>query len=189
MADLVVGVDMEAGVDMEGGVENKDPRDVEPDSDFTTPLPAIVEVAGVEKPPKDTAGAAVVVPSNEGVLRSKLLFLMLLSDSSKGFEILVAETAEVLVVDGVKLKVMGTVLTALGALTVRSMVSAGVTVVVGVVSGTGVESERREGADLGTGAASDDKVEDREKVKEGSVVGAGAGAGLSGLGSSKTFCI
>lgn len=187
MADLVVGVDMEAGVDMEGGVENKDPRDVEPDSDFTTPLQAIVEVAGVEKPPKDTAGAAVVVPSNEGVLRSKLLFLMLLSDSSKGFEILVAETAEVLVVDGVKLKVMGTVLTALGALTVRSMVSAGVTVVVGVVSGTGVESESREGADLGTGAASDDKVEDRDKVKEGSVVE--ARAGLSGLGSSKTFCI
>lgn len=59
VAGLVVGVEMEAGV------ENKDCRDVEPDSDFTTPLPAIVELAGVEKLMTDTAGAAYGVTDTQ----------------------------------------------------------------------------------------------------------------------------
>lgn len=183
---------LDTSVEMEDDVESKDCSAVEPDSDFMTPLLAFVDAAGVERFATDTAGTAVVavIPGREDEFRSGLFF-MFFRDSSRGLEILEVGAAGVLVTDGPEVKIRGAVLTALGVVMVRSMVGAGAAVVAGVVSGTSLESESREGADFAAGALSDDEVEDglEKKVKEGAGAGSEAGAGLSGSGSSKTFCI
>lgn len=186
---------MEAGVDMEDGVENEGCRAVGPDSDLTTPLLRFVVEAGIEKPDTDTAGAAVVVPIRVGTLRSGLFF-MFFRDSSRGFEMLedgAVGAAVVVVIEGAEVRVRGAVLAALGAVMVRSIVGAGVVVVAGVVSGTGMEREIRLGAELTAGAVPDEEVGagDENRVKEGARAGVGseAGGGISGSGSSRTFCI
>lgn len=98
---------------------------------------------------------------------------MLLRDSSRGLEILEVGAARVLVTDGPEVRVRGAVLTAPGVVMVRSMVGAGDALVAGVVSGRGLESETKEGADVAAGALSDDEVRDglEKRVKEGAGTG------------------
>lgn len=114
---------------------------------------------------------------------------MLLRDSSRGLEILEVGAAGVLVTDGPEVRVRGAVLTAPGVGRVRSIVGAGVAVVAGVVSGTGLESESKEGADFAAGALSDVVDGLEKRVKEGAGTGSAAGAGLSGSGKKNTTCI
>lgn len=94
--------------------------------------------------------------------------------------------AVVVVIEGAEVRVRGAVLAALGAVMVRSIVGAGVVVVAGVVSGTGMEREIRLGAELTAGAVPDEEVGagDENRVKEGARAGVGseAGGGISGSG-------
>lgn len=143
---------------MEDWVENEGCRAVGPDSDLTTPLLGFVgATASVERLDTDTAGAAVVVPIRVGALRSGLFF-MFFRDSRRGFEMLEVGAVGVLEMEGAEVRVRGAVLATLDAVMVRSIVGAGVVVVAGVVSGTGVEREIREGAALTAGTVPDEEV-------------------------------
>lgn len=130
-------------------------------------------------------GAPIIV----GALR-RGLFFMFFRDSSRGFEMLEAGAAGVVVVmEGAKVRVRGAVLAVLGAVMVRSIVGAGVVVLAGVVSGTDVERETREGAALTAGAVPNEEVgtgwENRVKEGAGAGVGSDAGGGISGSGKNK----
>lgn len=134
----------------------------------------------------------MVVPIIVGALR-RGLFFMFFRDSSRGFEMLEAGAAGVVVVmEGAKVKVRGAVLAVLGAVMVRSIVGAGVVVVAGVVSGTDVERETRAGAAL-TGAVPNEEVgtgwENRVKEGAGAGVGSDAGGGISGSRKNKDVAV
>lgn len=123
---------------MEDGAENEDCRAAGPDSDLTTPLLEFVVEAGVENLETDTA---VVVPIRVGALRSGLFF-MFLRDSSRGFEMLegaAVGATGVVVIEGAEVRVRCAELAALGAVMVRSIVGAGIEVMAGVLSDTGME--------------------------------------------------
>lgn len=100
---------------------------------------------------------AVVVPIRVGALRSGLFF-MFFRDSRRGFEMLEVGAVGVLEMEGAEVRVRGAVLATLDAVMVRSIVGAGVVVMAGVVSGTGVERVIREGAALTAGTVPDEEV-------------------------------
>lgn len=103
---------------------------------------------------------AVVVPIRVGALRSGLFFIFL-RDSRRGFEMLedgAVGAAGVVEMEGAEVRIRGAVLATVGAVTVRSIVGAGVVVVAGVVSGTGLEREIRKFAALTAGADPDEEV-------------------------------
>ncbi len=91
--------------------------------------------------------------------------------------------------EGAEVRIRGAVLATVGAVTVRSIVGAGVVVVAGVVSGTGLEREIRKCAALTAGADPDEEVGAgwENSVKEGAGVGVGseAGGGISGSEKKK----